>query len=268
MNALTVADLNAAAKKMIDPSKLYVTVVGNGSEIKEKMAQFGEVIEYDNMGFVAKKIEMSDASVTAERVIENYLAAIGGKEKASQIKAAKVSLAANVMGTALGLSFVYDDANGRFAQKTSVAGNVMQSSVIKNGEGSVSAQGQTIQMTPEQVAAGKLSSYLLPELYYGALSYTITLDGIKDVEGTQAYKIIVKTPEGPSTINYYAVETGLKIKNEDANSGDTFYSDYQEQNGVLIPRFYTIKSPMIPVPLEAKMESLEVNPTLTDADFN
>jgi predicted Zn-dependent peptidase len=268
MNALTVADLNAAAKKMIDPSKLYVTVVGNGSEIKEKMAQFGEVIEYDNMGFVAKKIEMSDASVTAERVIENYLAAIGGKEKASQIKAAKVSLAANVMGTALGLSFVYDDANGRFAQKTSVAGNVMQSSIIKNGEGSVSAQGQTIQMTPEQVAAGKLSSYLLPELYYGALSYTITLDGIKDVEGTQAYKIIVKTPEGPSTINYYAVETGLKIKNEDANSGDTFYSDYQEQNGVLIPRFYTIKSPMIPVPLEAKMESLEVNPTLTDADFN
>jgi hypothetical protein len=105
-------------------------------------------------------------------------------------------------------------------------------------------------------------------LYYGALSYTITLDGIKDVEGTQEYKIIVKTPEGPSTINYYAVETGLKIKNEDANSGDTFYSDYQEQNGVLIPRFYTIKSPMIPVPLEAKMESLEVNPTLTDADFN
>lgn len=268
MNALTVADLNAAAKKMIDPSKLYVTVVGNGSEIKEKMAQFGEVVEYDNMGFLAKKIEMADATLTAEKVIENYISAIGGQEKANQIKSAKVIMSASVMGTALGLSFTYDDTNGRFAQQTSVAGNVMQSSVMKNGEGSVRAQGQTMAMTPEQVASGKLSAYILPELYYSLLSYTLTLEGIKDIDGIQAYKIIVKTPEGPSTINYYAVESGLKIKNEDANSGDTSYSDYQEKNGVLFPMLYTINTPMIPIPLEAKVESIELNPTLTEEDFN
>lgn len=268
MNDLTVTDLNAAAKKMIDPSKLIITVVGNGAEIKEKLAQFGEVIEYDNMGFLAKKIEMADASLTADNIIANYITAIGGQEKASQIKSAKVSMSANVMGTALGLSFVYDDANGRFAQQTSVGGNVMQGSVMKNGEGTVSAQGQIMPMTSEQVAAGRLSAYILPELYYGALSYTLTLDGIKDVDGIPAYKIIVKTKEGPSTINYYAVESGLKIKNEDANSGDTSYSDYQEKNGILFPMLYTINSPMIPIPLEAKVESIELNPALTDEDFN
>lgn len=268
MNALTVEDINATAKRLIDPTKLYVTVVGNGAEIKEKLAQFGEVVEYDNMGFVAKKIEMADASMTADKVIENYISAIGGSEKASAIKAAKVTMSANVMGTALGLSFVYDDANMRFSQKTSIAGNVMQSSVLKDGKGTVSAQGQTIEMTSDQIDAGKLSSFFLPELYFGSMSYTLALDGIKDVEGTQAYKVIVTSPSGASTINYYAVESGLKIKNENAQAGDTYYSDYQERNGVLIPMAYTIKSPMIPVPLEAKVESLELNPILTDADFN
>ena len=268
MNALTVEDINATAKRLIDPTKLYVTVVGNGAEIKEKLAQFGEVVEYDNMGFPAKEIEMADASMTADKVIENYISAIGGSEKAGAIKAAKVTMSANVMGTALGLSFVYDDANMRFSQKTSIAGNVMQSSVLKDGKGTVSAQGQTIEMTADQIEAGRLSSFFLPELYFGSMSYTLALDGIKDVEGTQAYKVIVTSPSGASTINYYAVESGLKIKNENAQAGDTFYSDYQERNGVLIPMAYTIKSPMIPVPLEAKVESLELNPTLTDADFN
>lgn len=268
MNALTVEDINATAKRLIDPTKLYVTVVGNGVEIKEKMAQFGEVVEYDNMGFPAKEIEMADANMTADKVIESYISAIGGSEKASAIKAAKVTMSANVMGTALGLSFVYDDANMRFSQKTSIAGNVMQSSVLKDGKGSVSAQGQTIEMTADQIEAGRLSSFFLPELYFGSMSYTLTLDGIKDVEGTQAYKVIVTSPSGASTINYYSVESDLKIKNENVQAGDTYYSDYQERNGVLIPMAYTIKSPMIPVPLEAKVESLELNPTLTDADFN
>jgi hypothetical protein len=268
MNALTVEDINATAKRLMDPTKMYVTVVGNGAEIKDKLAQFGDVMEYDNMGFPAKKIEMADASMTAEKVIENYITAIGGAEKANAIKAAKVTMSANVMGTALGLAFVYDDANMRFSQKTSIGGNVMQSSVMKDGKGTVSAQGQTIEMTEAQVQDGKLSSFFMPELYYGSMSYKLTLDGIKDVEGTQAYKVVVTSPSGASTINYYAVESGLKIKNENVQAGDTFYSDYQEKNGVLIPMAYTIKSPMIPVPLEAKVESLELNPTLTDADFN
>lgn len=268
MNALTVEQINATAKRLIDPTKMYVTVVGNGSEIKEKLAQFGEVVEYDNMGFPAKEIEMADASMTADKVIENYISAIGGSEKASAIKAAKVTMSANVMGTALGLAFVYDDANRRFSQKTSIAGNVIQSSVMKDGKGTVSAQGQTIEMTDAQVEDGKLSSFFLPELYYGSMSYKLMLDGIKDVEGTQAYKVIVTSPSGASTINYYAVESGLKIKNENVQAGDTYYSDYQDRNGILIPMAYTIKSPMIPVPLEAKVESLELNPTLTEADFN
>lgn len=268
MNALTVEDVNKTAKNLIDPNKLYITAVGNASEIKDKLAQFGEVTMYDNMGDPAKEMVAVDADMTSEKVIENYIAAIGGMDAAKAIKAAKMEMVAEVMGTQLTIELIHDDSNMRFAQKTLVGGNVMQTSVVKDGKGTASVQGQSMAMTDEQVDAAKLGTFFLPELHYETMGYTLTLDGIKDVEGTPAYKVIVATPLGSSVTNYYSVESGLKIKNENPVSGDTYYSNYQEKNNVLIPMTQTIKSAMIPVPLEAKITNLEINPALTEADFN
>lgn len=267
IDALTVEDINQTAKELIDADKLYITAVGNASEIKDKLAQFGEVKMYDNMGDPAKELEMADANMTADQVIAEYIKAIGGESKASTIKSAKVSMAADVMGNPIVIDMVYDDENIRYAQKTSVMGNVMQSTSMIDGKGSISAQGQNIEMSDEQYEEGKMSAFFLPELYYSDMGYTLTLDGVKDVEGTPAYKVIVSNPSGAKMANYYAVDSGLKIKNENEKAGDTFYLDYQEKNGVLIPMAWTIKSPAIPVPLEAKITSLEINPTLTEADF-
>lgn len=268
MNELTVEDINKTAKDLINPGKLYITAVGNGAEIKDKLAQFGEVKMYDNMGFPAKEMAAVDADMTSEKVIEAYIAAIGGLEKASAIKAASLEMQAEVMGTQLTIELIHDDANMRFAQKTLVGGNVMQTSVVKDGKGTASVQGQSMEMTDEQLDAAKLGTFFLPELHFVTMGYTLELDGIKDVEGTPAYKVIVTTPLGSTVTNYYDVESGLKIKNENPVSGDTFYSDYEEKNGVLIPMTQTIKSAMIPVPLEAKITNLEINPELTESDFN
>lgn len=199
-----------------------------------------------------------DADMTPEKVIENYISAIGGMANANAIKAAKLELVAEVMGTQITIDLIHDDANMRFAQKTLVGGNVMQTSVVKDGKGTASVQGQSMEMTDEQVDAAKLGTFFLPELHFGTMGYTLTLDGIKDVEGTPAYKVIVSTPLGSTVTNYYSVESGLKIKNENPASGDTYYSDYQEKNGVLIPMTQTIKSAMIPVPLEAKSLNLKL----------
>lgn len=268
MNALSEGDINDAAKKLINPDALYITAVGNASEIKDKLAQFGEVKMYDNMGNPARKIEMADANVTADQIIENYIKAIGGKEKASEIKTAKVIMAAEVMGQQLEMEAIYDDANLRFAQQTKVGGNVMMAVVMKDGKGNMSAQGQTMALPDEQLDAAKLGSFFIPELHFADMSYNLKLDGVKDVEGTDAYKVIVTTPMGASVTNYYAVATGLKVKSESAQMGDTTFSDYQEKNGVMIPMTQVVISPAIPMPLEAKITTLEINPELTEEDFN
>jgi hypothetical protein len=267
LNSYTVEDINKTAADLIQPDKMYITAVGNGAEIKDKLAQFGEVEMFNNMGDPAKEIEMADASMTAEKVLENYISAIGGEDAASAIKSAKVSMAADIGGNSLVIDMVFDDQNMRYGQKTSVMGNVMQSTTMMDGKGFVSAQDQTMEMSDEQYEEGKMSSLFLPELYYVDLGYTLTLDGVKDVDGTPAYKVIIANPSGAKMANYYAVESGLKIKNENEKAGDTYYKDYQEKNGVLIPMGWMIKSPALPVPIDAKITSLELNPSLTEADF-
>lgn len=267
LNAYTVADINATAKRLIEPDKFIITTVGNGAEIKEKLAQFGEVVEYDIMGEPAKQL-VAEADMTAEKVLENYLTAIGGADKVAAIQTAKISMDANVMGTALTIAFVYDSQNGRYGQKLSIAGNVMQKTTIANGKGSMSVQGNAMEMSPAQLAEAQLNSYLFPEAVYKANGYTATLDGLKDVDGKPAYKVVIATASGAKLINYYAQDSGLKIKYENPASGDTFYGDYQPMNGVLLPMSWTIKSPQIPVPLEAKVTSLQVNVPVTDGDIN
>jgi len=201
--------------------------------------------------------------------LEKYLTAVGGAEKVAAVKSAKISMDANVMGTPLTIAFVYDSQNGRYGQKLSIAGNVMQKTSLSNGKGSMSVQGNTIEMTPEELAEAQLNSYLFPEAVYKANGYTVLLDGLKDVEGTPAYKVIITAASGAKLINYYAQDSGLKVKYENLASGeDTYYGDYQAKNGVLLPMSWTIKSPQIPVPLEAKVTSLELNVPVTDADIN
>jgi predicted Zn-dependent peptidase len=267
LNSYTVADINATAKRLIEPDKFIITTVGNGAEIKAKLAQFGEVVEYDIMGEPAKQL-VADAAMTAEKVLENYLTAVGGADKVAAVKSAKISMDANVMGTPLTIAFVYDSQNGRYGQKLSVAGNVMQKTSLANGKGSISGQGNVIEMTPAQLAEAQLNSYLFPEAVYKANGYTVSLDGLKDVEGKPAYKVIITAASGAKLINYYAQDSGLKVKYENPASGDTYYGDYKATNGVLLPMSWTIKSPQIPVPLEAKVTSLELNVPITDADIN
>jgi zinc protease len=264
LNAYTVADINAAAKRLIEPDKFTITIVGNGAEIRGKLAQFGEVIEYDNMG----EQLVADADMTPEKVLEKYLAAVGGADKVAAVKTAKISMDANYEGTPRTIAFVYDSQNGRYVQKVSSSGDVIQKTSLANGKGSISEQGKTIEMDPAQLAEAQLNSYLFPEAVYKANGYTVTLDGFKNVEGKAAYKVIITAASGAKLINYYAQDSGLKVKYENPASGDTYFGDYQATNGVLFPMSWAFKSPQDPEPLEAKVTSLELNVPITKADIN
>jgi zinc protease len=264
LNSYTVADINATAKRLIEPDKFIITTVGNGAEIREKLAQFGEVVEYDNMG----EQLVADAAMTAEKVLEKYLTSVGGADKVASVKTAKISMDANYEGTPRTIAFAYDSQNGRYVQKVSSSGDVIQKTSLANGKGSMTEQGKTIEMDPAQLAEAQLNSYLFPEAVYKANGYTVMLDGLKNVEGKAAYKVIISAASGAKLINYYAQDSGLKVKYENPASGDTYYGDYQATNGVLLPMSWTFKSPQDPEPLEAKVTSLELNVPITKADIN
>lgn len=266
LNDLTVEEVNAAAKRLLKPDNMYITIVGNGAEIQQGLTAFGEVKRYTNMGDPERQIAM-DANISAEMVIENYLKAIGGVEKAKSIKTGKLQSVAEIPGAQLNMSYVYDEKNQAFANKITVMGNVASNTVIKDGKATVSGMGQSQELNDEQFESLKMSMFIFPELHYGALGYSLELEGIKEVEGEEAYQITVSNPTGSKQANYYSVSTGLKIKTESAESGEIFYTEYQETDGIKYPMLMTLKSPMIPMPLAAKVEKIEFNVAVSEDDF-
>src|SRR5690606_7280877 len=172
LNALEVEDINAAANKYIRPNNMHITIVGKGDELKDKVSQFGEVKMYTNMGDEAKEIAV-DADVTAEKVIDNYLQAIGGKEKAKAIKTAKIIQSAAIEGRQMVITTTHDIPAMKFDQEVAMAGQVMQKISMANGKATIEGGGQSHTMTDEQYEEAKMGMFIFPELHFEELGYSL-----------------------------------------------------------------------------------------------
>ncbi|SNS72228.1 Predicted Zn-dependent peptidase [Belliella buryatensis] len=266
LGALTVEDVNVAAKKFLKPDNMYITVVGNGS-VQESLLAFGEVQRFTTSGDPEKQIAM-DEGMTAEEVLSRFYDAVGGEAVIRNIKTAKIESIAEMPGMTLGMNFYYDENIGAYSNKVIVGGGVMSNTVMKDGKMSVTVQGQSQTLPEEQYEAAKLSMFIFPELHFENLGYGMVLDGIKDVDGQNAYKLTVMNESGISTDYYYSVESGLRIKTDGQASGEIAYSKYKEFNGVKYPMQMVIKSPMIPMPLSSEIKKVEFNKALDKNTFN
>ncbi|PSL03988.1 insulinase family protein [Cecembia rubra] len=266
LNALTVEDINASAKKFLKPDNMYITVVGNGSVIQESLMAFGEVQRFTNMADEERQIAIS-SDITAAGVISRYINSIGGEDKVKAIKTSKLDAVAEIQGMKLNMLYVYDENQEAFSNKIMMMGNVASNTVIKNGKATITAMGQKQELTDEQYESLKMSMFIFPELHFEDLGYSVELDGVKDVDGKNAYKVVISNPTGSTQAYYYSVDSGLKIKSESAEAGETFYNDYQDVDGVLYPMSMLVKSPAIPMPLESKVEKIKFNVEISEEDF-
>ncbi len=200
-------------------------------------------------------------------VIGRYIEALGGEEKIRAIKNASMTAEASFQGQVIEIKTISDSENRRLMQSTSVGGNVMQKTLMADGKGKMIVMGQTQDLT--ESATGMLTSqtFLIPELYYEEIGFKSVYIGLENMEGTQVHKLEVTSPDGLVINEYYSAESGLKLKSSSGSAGDVAYSDYQEVDGIMFPMLLTITNPMLPVPLQAKIMTLQFNQSLSDADF-
>lgn len=200
-------------------------------------------------------------------IIATYIKAVGGEAKIKGIKNASMTAEANFQGQIIEIKTIADSENTRMMQSTSVGGNVMQKTLLVDGQGQMVMMGQVQELPDETVAMLKPQTYVFPEQYYSEMGFELEFLGTEDVDGQQANKLGITAPNGMVTNEYYAVESGLKIKTSSDATGEISYSDYQVVDGVLFPMRLTIKNPMLPVALEAKIIAVKFNQTLSDSDF-
>lgn len=270
LDAVTVADVTAMAKKYIQPDNAYIVVAGSEDEVAENLKQFdsdGEIDFYDAFGNKKEKNEGAlPEGLDGKKLVENYINALGGKDKLEAVKTIVTKMSMEVMGQKAGMEMGQKD-NTMFYSEMTMAGNLMQEQRYDGVKAKVAGMGQSQTITEgPQLESMKAQAVTFAQLNYHTDDYTLTIKGVEDVEGEKAYKLEVEKPDGKKDYEFYSVKTGLIIRNSSTQEGPggqsatitTDLSDYQEVNGVMFPHTITVNGAM-PMPLVMKVDSYEVN---------
>ncbi len=90
LQSVTPEEVMAMAKKYIKPDQAHILVVGNKDDVADRLKQFspdGKVNFYDAYGNPVKTNNAElPTGMTAEKVIEDYVNAIGGTAKIAALK--------------------------------------------------------------------------------------------------------------------------------------------------------------------------------------
>ena len=275
INAVTIQDVQRVAKKYFLSDNSRIIIAGKGSEVLdnlEKVSFKGKTIPvkyYDKEANAVDKPEYEVAmpeGVTAATVFSNYIDAIGGKEAIAGINSIVMMGEGTVQGTPLKLT-IQKTTKDHSLQEISVMGNVMSKQVLNGDTSSISAQGQTMTPSEEQIAALKKEAAIIPELDM-MNDASIKLEKIEKVDGENAYVIALTDTKKA----FYATDSGLKLKEETTQEmqGQTFvqtvmYADYKPAGAILVP--HKLSQSMGPQNIEFTFTEIKVNEGVSDADF-
>ena len=271
INAVTPADIQRVANKYYQTDNMRIIIAGKASEIGENLEKVefnGKTLPvkyYNKYGEEVEKPQQKevDASVTVEKVYQDYLAAIGGRDAVEEIESVVMKAEATVQGMALNL-VMKRTTDGKLNQEVSVGGNVMSKQVFNGESGFVMAQGQKIPYSEDQIKAAKVDANPFPELETGKAS----VEGMESVDGKDAYVIAINE----NAKAYYSVESGLKLQTVQTVSqgGQTMtiptgYSDYQAVEGVKFP--FKMTQAAGPQTFEFTVNEILINEGISAEDF-
>jgi len=277
INNVTKQDVQNAAQKYFSTNKTRIFITGKGSEILEKIEgiEFNgkklKVRYFDQYGSETPRPDYSVSDdVTAESVISNYIKSIGGAEKLKSVSSIEIKATANIQGTVLEMYSLKNNQNQSLMTMTSM-GMTLVKSVFNKYQGYNEVNGQRIPLSDEELEQAIINSAIFSELNFDLGN--IELVGTSVVNEEKAYEI--KITDNKSI--FYSAETGLKLKEFESQevdgnliTGEVFYKEYKEVDGILIPSEINQVSASIPVPggLTFKTSVIKLNVKTSDSDFN
>lgn len=271
LESVSIDDVKTIAKKYIRPDQAYIEVVGKGSEIADNLKQFGRVKYYDIHGneYIPDTKPEIPSGLTAKKVIDNYLNALGGVQKLKTVKSIKLVYKAEAMGNELTMT-VIKSLPDRGLMEISSGGMALYKVVQRGNDITVTSMGQPAEVGKSEMEKLMFERAIFPELNLEGISTKIVK--AESHEGEIAYAVELGFPSGAKTIHYYSAKTGLKLKQEDivnTPQGDvmnlTTISGYHEQEGLKFPQ--RIIQLMGPMSLSFDLEELQINPSVEEGAF-
>ncbi|MCL2097697.1 MAG: insulinase family protein [Bacteroidales bacterium] len=272
LEALTIADVQAAAKKYLKPDNAWIVVAGDKAHA-ENLKQFADdqiVQFYDiNVNPIAAP-ETKTAEIGAEQIIENYVKALGGVAAIEAVNDYKITGTVNAMGQELGYSQMFKKPEMSLMAIT-MGGMAVQKAVFDGEKLSMSGMGGSQEFTEgEEFDTFKAEAAVCPPMNFVKNGYQMTVKGIEQVGDAEAYVLDVNS--GSVKTYYFDIQSGLLLKTsattetpQGAMQQVEEYSDYRSVGGMLFP--YTVKQKAGGMDMPMTVSSIEVNTGLTAEDF-
>ena len=266
INAVTIDQVNAAAKKYFSYDNARILVVGKAADVLPALEKLPyEIHYYDRFGNKTAKPEVKklDANVTVNSVLDNYIKAVGG-EKTKSVKTIIATYEGEVQGMKLNIKSVAS-TDKKSLELVTMMGNPLSKSVFNGKTGYNEQQGQRKDLTAEEIADKQYDSLPFPELELANKS-GIQISGIENFNGKDAYVLA----DGKKKA-YYDIESGLKLgTSAEIDAGGqtinqiTVYNEYKEFDGVKIPSKITMNMGM---EMEFNLVDVKINEGVSDSDF-
>ena len=275
VNSVTKEDIQRVAQKYFLVDQARVVVTGKASEVLDNLekVQFnGNVVPvnyYDKYGNVIDRpasFELPDG-VSAQTILANYIDAIGGLDALNTIQTLEVSYNANFMGNALEATSI--NTADEQKQIIKMGGNVLATVIVNASGAKVEQMGNSMDLPPEMAADMQAAIGIVPELKMME-NENVTVTGTEEVDGQNAYALEMKG-QSTTTTTYYAVESGLKLKQTtvtemmgQTQTQETTYGNYKSFGSLLIPTTTTV--PLGPQAVDATIGDVKINGETVSAE--
>ena len=238
VKALTVKDLQSVGKK-------YLTE-------KNRMV-FTLMPEVETPKTDAPKAAVS-ANVTAQQVIDNYAAALGGKSKLEAVKTVKTLSTIKVMGMEMEATTLEMAPNKSKAVQKIMGQEMVQ--VFDGEKGYMMQAGQRMDLPAPAIEEAK-KKRLFEVLSYNVADFK-TVEKVTE-EGKELYLLA-----GAGKKLYFDTKTNLLVKST-SDKGDMVILDYMEVDGIKFPK--NLKLAMMGQNMEMTNNQVIVNKEVSAEDF-
>jgi hypothetical protein len=273
--AVSQQDILEQGKRFVNPKACYIVAVGNAQEISSKLGRYGEVKYVDEYGnpVDANPLRPVPAGVTAQIVVDQYLAAIGGKDAINKLRDYSTTYTGEVQGNPFTL-----DAYRKRPNKATTVASIGPNEIDRTAtDGKISVrkgQGGVNELTGKELQNALTRGIFFWETNLVGANVTANLLGVEKVNNSDAYKIEFKYPSGDSWLEYYDATSHLRIRKIDTRTTPngsttltTDFGDYTKITGttLLIPG--TVKLPIGPSTVNLTLKHSKANTKLDDSIF-
>jgi len=282
INSVTVADVQRVSNKYFNRDNSRIILVGNGEKILPNLSRLGYTIkQYDKYANPvedkpketgsAETPKTTDA-ISAFKLIEDYLKAIGGKEEVKKINSIKTNISMEMMGQKIAGVDIRMAPNKQYTEMK-MGEMTVYKKMFDGTKGYMGQMGKNKDLEEKDIKEALDQKGIIPQLYYIGADFKTSYLGTGKAANEDAYKLKVTKPSGKTSIEYYSIKTGLLLREESSITtpkGDetaviTDYSNYKKVGNILFP--YTITQLVGEQEIIMNTTDIKINEGVTEADF-